>query len=280
MFFYLSKIAWFVIQPLVAVFVLFGLGLLCRALRLRRTSMVLRTAGGLLLLVAVLTPAGPLMTSVLENRFPRPELPADVAGIVVLGGSFDTLVAKSRGEPELNEAADRITTAMTLALRYPKARLVFSGGISTILEDDSPETDSARQIFRSLGLAQDRLILEDKARNTAENAAYVKALVDPKPGETWLLVTSAFHMPRSVGCFRVVGFDVVPYPVDYRTVSGPGLYRPSSTVTRNVEKLNLAAREYIGLFAYWVTGRTDALFPAPAPASSALSSGEDAAPSL
>lgn len=280
MFFFLSKIAWFVFQPLVAIIVLFGLGLLCRAVRLRRLSIALQAFAGAFLVVAVLTPAGAVMTAVLENRFPRPELPAEVAGVIVLGGSFDTLVAKSRGEAELNEAADRITAGVALARRYPDAKLVFTGGISTILEDDSREADSALAVFRSLGLPESRLVLESRARNTAENAAYVKALVRPKPGEVWLLVTSAFHMPRSVGCFRVAGFDVLPFPVDYRTVVGPGLYRPSSAVTRNVEKLSLAAREYVGLVAYRLTGRIDALFPAPQPGSSASSRPAPAAPSL
>lgn len=280
MFFLLSKIAWFALQPLVFITLLFGLGILCRALRYRRTAAFIRGTAFLLLIVAVLTPLGALMTGALENRFPRPALPARVAGIVVLGGSFDTLVAASRGEVELNEAADRITAGMALAGRYPDAKVIFTGGISSILSDDSSEADSARQIFRSLGLPQDRLVLEGKARNTAENAVYVKALAAPKPGETWLLVTSAFHMPRSVGCFRAVGFDVVPYPVDYRTVLGPGLLRPSSTVTRNVEKLDLATREYVGLLAYWLTGRIDALFPAPGPSSSAASSAPGGAPIL
>lgn len=263
MFFYVSKIAWFILQPLVAIVILFALGLVWRWLGFRRTSIVFTVLAGLLLVVSALTPAGLLMTAVLENRFPRPELPDDVAGIVVLGGSFDTRVAKSRGEPELNEAGDRVTEAVALARRYPQAKVIFSGGLAAIFEDDVPEVESAEAFFTALGLSGDRVILEGKARNTAENAVFSKELADPQPGEVWLLVTSASHMPRSVGCFRVAGFDVLPYPVDYRTPLGPALYRPSSATTRNLEKVHFAIREYIGLVAYRLTGRTDAFLPGP-----------------
>ncbi|MBC8131226.1 MAG: YdcF family protein [Rhizobiaceae bacterium] len=284
MFFYVSKIAWFVLQPLVAITLLLCLGLVLSLIGFRRAGILSSVLGGLLLAVCALTPAGLVMTAALENRFPRPELPAKVDGIVVLGGSFDTRVAKSRGEPELNEAADRMTEAMALARRYPQAKVLFSGGLAAILEDDVPEVDSARDFFAAQGLAPDRLLLEGEARNTAENAEYARVLADPQPGETWLLVTSASHMPRSVGCFRVAGFDVLPYPTDYRTPLGASLYRPSSATTRNLEKVHFATREYIGLVAYWLTGRTDALFPAPSapssPAVDAATSIGAAAPSL
>lgn len=203
------------------------------------------------------------MTAYLENRFPQPELPDRIAGIVVLGGAFDTRVARTRGEPELNEAGDRVTAALALAHRYPQAKVLFSGGVAAVLEDDIPETDAASAFFTAQGLDPARLLLDGRARDTYENAVYSKALADPKPSETWLLVTSASHMPRAVGCFRVAGFDVTPYPVDYRTPSGTAVWRPSSTTTRNLEKVHFAIREYLGLVAYYLTGRTDAFIPAP-----------------
>lgn len=203
------------------------------------------------------------MTAVLEDRFPRPALPDRVDGIIVLGGMFDTRVARTRGVPELNEAADRVTTARALAFRYPQARILFSGGVAAVLEEDIPETDVAEAFFAALELDPDRLLLDHRARDTFENAVYARELAQPQPGETWLLITSASHMPRAVGCFRVAGFDVVAYPVDYRTPSGPALWRPSTATTRNLEKVHFAIREYVGLLAYYLAGRTDALFPAP-----------------
>jgi len=247
----------------VAILLLGALGLLAGRLRYRRTAVTLYSLAAIALAISSLTPAGLAMTAFLENRFPRSELPAQVAGIVVLGGAFDTRVARTRGVPELNEAADRVTAALALARKYPDAKVLFSGGVAAVFEDDIPETEAANDLFLSLGLASERLLLDSRARDTFENALYTKQLAQPKPGETWLLVTSAYHMPRAVGSFRVAEFSVLPYPVDYRTPSGTALWRPSSATTRNLEKVHFAIREYLGLLAYRLAGRTDALIPGP-----------------
>lgn len=263
MFFALSKIGWYLVQPLVVILLILAAGLLFWFLRMPRAGGSLVLVGTIALFVISITPLGLVMMGALENRFPRPELPERIAGIVVLGGSFDTKIARTRGIPELNEAADRVTTALALARRYPEARIVFTGGSAAMFEDDVPESDLARTIFGDLGLDPARLVLEDQARNTVENARFSRDLANPQPGETWLLVTSAYHMPRSVGCFRTVGFDVLPYPTDYQTPGGASLYSPSTATIRNVEKVHFAIREYLGLLAYRLTGKTDALFPAP-----------------
>ncbi|MEX6507479.1 YdcF family protein [Jiella sp. M17.18] len=232
---------------------------------MQRFGTLLLALAGLYLIVCSLTPLGLAMTAALENRFPQPVLPDKVAGIVVLGGSFDTRVSRTRHAPEVNEAADRVTAAMALARQYPEAKVLFSGGDASVFARDIPETQVARAFFLSLGLDPQRLILDGRSRDTYENARYSKQLADPKPGETWLLVTSAYHMPRAVGCFRKVGFAVVPVPVDYRTPAGADLWRPSNDTTRNLEKVHFALREYLGLLAYWIAGRTSALFPGPNP---------------
>jgi uncharacterized SAM-binding protein YcdF (DUF218 family) len=105
--------------------------------------------------------------------------------------------------------------------------------------------------------------LENKSRNTAENAEFSKELARPRPGETWLLVTSAYHMPRSVGLFRKVGFPVVPWPSDYRTSGreGVGFFRDNEVDA--LQNTTLALREWIGLIAYWLSGRIDSILPGP-----------------
>lgn len=263
MFFAVSKIGWYLVQPLVVVLLLIGAGLVFWLFKMPRSGTALVMIGFVATLVMSVTPLGVVMMSVLENRFPKPTLPERIAGIVVLGGSFDTKIARTRHVPELNEAADRITTALVLARRFPEARVVFTGGSASMLEEDIAETDIAREILPDLGLDPARLELEDNARNTVENAVFSKAIAKPKVGETWLLITSAYHMPRSVGCFRAAGFDVVPYPTDYQTPGGSAAYSPSTATIRNVEKVHFAIREYLGLAAYRLTGKTDSLFPGP-----------------
>ncbi|KAA0970510.1 YdcF family protein [Aureimonas fodinaquatilis] len=263
MFFVLSKIFWYLVQPLVVVLLALAVAFVLLLLGKQRLAATFLGGGLALLAVLSLTPLGLLMMSPLENRFPQPELPDNIAGIIVLGGALDTRVASTRSEPELNDAADRITAGVTLARLYPEARLIFSGGSAELLTTDIAESVVAGQLFADLGLEGERLILEDQSRDTFENARFTKALAKPEKGDVWVLVTSAYHMPRSVGSFRQAGFDVLPYPVDYRTPSGPKVWQPSSASIRNVEKVHFSIREYIGLAAYWLTGRTNALFPAP-----------------
>jgi uncharacterized SAM-binding protein YcdF (DUF218 family) len=180
----------------------------------------------------------------LEDRFPRPDLTAPVDGIIVLGGSVDTLVSKGRGVSALNEAGERLTKGAALAKRFPDARLVFS---CEILYDGMTEAAGAKQFFARFGLAPERLILQDRSRNTVENAAFTRKLVDPQPGERWLLVTSAFHMPRAVG------FEVIPWPVDYRTSGGDEIWRFFPRASEGLRRVDLAAKEWAGLLAYYIT---------------------------
>ncbi|ALN73249.1 YdcF family protein [Aureimonas sp. AU20] len=271
MFFALSKLGWYLVQPLVGILLISAVGFLCLLLKLPRTGLGLLGFAFLVLAIISLSPLGLLMLAPLENRFPKPLLPERVAGIVVLGGSFDTRVARTRGEPELNDAADRITTALALSRQFPEAKIVFSGGAAAMFEDDVTESSVAQRLFGDLGLAPERLVLEDRSRNTVENARFSKELADPQSGDTWLLVTSAAHMPRAVGCFRTAGFDVIPYPTDYQTPAGDAIYRPSTATVRNLEKVHFAIREYLGLLAYRLTGKTDALLPAPQPSSGSAS---------
>jgi uncharacterized SAM-binding protein YcdF (DUF218 family) len=151
-----------------------------------------------------------------------------------------------------------------LAKLYPIAGVVFSGVCSNLVYNDAMEADFAGEIFESLGVDKSRLTMERQSRNTQENAEFSKALVAPRDGERWLLVTSAFHMPRSVGLFRKAGFAVEPYPVDWRVGGRGDLVTFSNVAVEGLARTDLAIREWIGLIAYRATGRIDELLPGPA----------------
>jgi uncharacterized SAM-binding protein YcdF (DUF218 family) len=163
----------------------------------------------------------------------------------------------------MNSGGDRFVEALLLAQHYPSAKILISGGVSTIFLGDEGDADTAVRFFSAFGIPRDRLTLENQSRNTAENAAFSKQLVKPTPGETWLLVTSGFHMPRAVGLFRKVGFPVIPWPTDYRTSGAEGIGLFQDNPTDSLETTTMAVREWIGLFAYRLSGRIDTLFPAP-----------------
>lgn len=265
MFFYLSKILWFFAAPSNLMVVATGLALLALYFGFRRISR------GLLWMVVIfavffgLGPGGQILLSPLENRFPQ--LPADFpapTGFIVLGGGVDEVVSTARGSAELSEAGTRMTASAALAYRYPNARIVFTGGSGRILGGDVSEADVARRIYTSLGIAPERMTFEEESRNTWENAVFTRDLIKPKPGEVWVLVTSAYHMPRSMGLFRKAGFPVVPAPVDYATRgTWYDFIRPSAETSLGLRRTDRAVREYIGLVAYYLSGKSDALFPAP-----------------
>src|SRR5262245_4443320 len=264
MFFVLAKILGFFALPSNILIVLGLVGAVLMATRFARVGRVLAVTSLVLLAVMGLTPLGNILILPLEQRFP----PFDHAGrapdgIVVLGGAFDAPVSHGRGEVALTDAADRMTAVAELARRYPAARIVFSGGSGRLLLDSAKESDLAKRLFASFGIAPERLAFEDQSRDTQENAEFSRLIARPKPGELWLLVTSAYHMPRAIGCFRRAGFAVEAYPADWRTRGTDDVARPFGSLADGLKRTDTAVREWFGLVTYWLTGRTSELFPGP-----------------
>ncbi len=268
MFFPLSKILWFFASPsnLTTTFAFVGLVLLFT--RYWRAGRAMTAIGLFGLLLFGLTPLPNLLVRGLEDRFPAVENDSrPVDGIIVLGGA----IFMTRDAVKLNDAGARMTEAMALATRFPDAKIVFTGGSDSLMPRYT-EAWAARILFRSLGLADQRVIYEDQSRNTRENALFTQALVSPKPGERWLLVTSAFHMARAVGCFRAVGLDVVAYPVDFQSEgTAEDYWRLPRSWSAGLRTMDLAVKEWVGLIIYRLVGYTDALLPAPGNAGQAKS---------
>ncbi|MEO1199113.1 MAG: YdcF family protein [Pseudomonadota bacterium] len=263
MFFYLARIGGFLVQPTNALVLLLCVGVVLLLFGVMRARwLIVVAAFGLA--IAGFSPLGQILIQPLEDRFPQAQEDAPAPdGIIMLGGAFTTIVSAGRGTVELNEAAERLTSFVALARRYPDARLVVTGGSAQILYDDVTETEAAIALLADLGIDPGRLELEDRARNTYENALYTRDLVRPAPDERWLVVTSAFHIPRAVGCFRAVGFEVDAFPVDYRTRGRADRSRPFYSASEGLKRTDRATREWIGLAVYWLTGRTNAFLPAP-----------------
>ncbi len=259
-----SKLLWVLAQPgnLLLVILLAGIAIGWSAHPRRRAWGRRLATSSLLVLVAVaVLPLGEWALRPLEERFSLPTLPEHVDGIVVLGGSVDQVVTAARGIPVLTEQSERLVEFVHLARRYPGARLVATGGSGQLDEQALKEAPVVEETLRRLGIDTDRVLFEDQSRNTYENAILSKRLVDPQPGETWVLVTTAFHQPRAVGIFRAAGWPVIPYPVDYRTRPGYRIGRPA--LGSNLDRLETAAREWVGLVAYRLMGRTESLLPGP-----------------
>ena len=236
-----------------------AVGLLLRRWWAGRALLWLGVAG---LFACLVLPVDVWAIRPLEDLFPQvTDDPPHLDGIIVLGGSIDDLTSLDRGTPVITAAANRLTTFLILAKRYPTAKLVFTGGSGRVEQGVSTEARFARILLQDLGLPPDRVVFEDRSRTTFENAEFSKALVQPKPGETWALVTSASHMPRSVGVFRAVGWPVLPWPAGYLSRDHFTALAPS--LGGKLATLDLAAHEWEGLLAYWLMGKTASLLPTP-----------------
>jgi uncharacterized SAM-binding protein YcdF (DUF218 family) len=263
MFFILSKTVAFLLLPSNILIVLGLLGVALSATRWRRAGLALAVASLLLLAALGFSPLGGMLANKLESRFP-PWDPARGApdGIVVLGGGIASTLSNEYDDPVLNGDGGRITAIAKLARAYPNARIVYSNGDASLFPTGQTDAKYLYLLLDSFGVPRERVTMETRSRNTFENAVFSKELVQPKPGERWLLVTSAQHMPRAVGCFRVAGFDVEAYPVAWRT-RPRGRVTLGGTLSGGLNTLDLATHEWIGLIAYRLTGRTGELLPAP-----------------
>jgi uncharacterized SAM-binding protein YcdF (DUF218 family) len=252
-FFVLSKLLAFFTFPSNLAILIGILGLLLLPTRFARAGRRLAFLSLIVLAILGFSPVGNALIIPLENRFPPWNAtrsgPAD--GIIVLGGAIDG--SRRSNEIMLNEAAERLTVVPEMARRYPNVRILLSG----------TEAAFGARLLERLGIAKDRITLEDRSRDTMENAVFSKAIVQPKPGERWLLVTSAYHMPRAIGAFRKAGFPIEAYPVDWRTRGAEDTLRPFATMSDGLQRTDTAFHEWIGLAVYWLTGRSSQLFPAP-----------------
>jgi uncharacterized SAM-binding protein YcdF (DUF218 family) len=263
MFFIVSKTLWFLAQPVSLIALLLALGLILGAFRCRILSGLAIVTALVILGICSYTTLGYVALSPLEARFARPAPPAQVTGIIVLGGGMDADINAIRKGYELDRSGDRFVEALRLAQLYPAAKILISGGGGVFAPGSDTEAAAGQRFFLDFGIDPNRILQEGASRNTEENAQLTRDLLNPQPGDTWLLVTSAFHMPRSVGLFRKAGFDVVPWPADYLT---SGAETPSIKLDQPAENLSIATmamREWVGLLAYRLTGKIDDIVPSP-----------------
>lgn len=264
MTFVASKVLWFLVEPGNALFLLLVVGVALSWTRWRRWGRLLTLWATVAFLAIMVLPLGALLALPLESRFWSGQAEPDrVDGIVLLGGASSLKATAAWGRVSLNDNAERITEFVALARRHPEARLIFTGGSGSLQPGALREADVVEQVMHDIGFDVGRVTFERAARNKYENARNSLPLANPAAGEVWLLVTSAQHMPRAVGCFRQVGWDVVPHATDYR-LDRHKPYGIGLKFAGKLNRFNAVFREWLGLIAYRVLGRTNALLPGPA----------------
>lgn len=255
-FYWVSKLIWALVAPDHLLLIL--LTIACGLFWVGYQQFALHVFSALLVIfwLIALFPVGSWLLYPLEAKFPaNPPLPDRLDGIIMLAGAEKIDASYVWQQVELKAYSERALAFMRLARQYPDARLVFTGGLGSKLDKQFQEADVAAQLFEEQGLEVGAIQFERHSRNTYENALLSKALVKPKKGEKWLLITSASHMPRAVGVFCRVGWPVIPYPVDHWTVPSR-LTSIGFAFGENLEQLTYAVREWLGLSAYYLTGKT------------------------
>lgn len=253
--FVLAKLLDFVTQPLAWVLLLLLLGLLLQK-RWQRSGRALLWSALAVLLLQGWEPLPDAVLRRLEQQHPAPAQPdlSRYAGVIVLGGATEaSYVWEGHTQPALNHAAERLTAALPLMQQAPQLRLLYTGGVGGLRGEGLTEAERARRFYLGLGLPPERLLLEDAARTTYENAVLSAALPGVDPTRPWLLLTSAWHMPRSMAVFEKAGWNVTPWPADYRA----GLATPWNeySLAQGAAKWHTALHELLGLWVYRLTGR-------------------------
>lgn len=253
--FVLAKLLDFVTQPLAWVVLLLLLGLLLQK-RWQGTSRILIGSALTVLLLQGWEPLPDVVLRQLERQHPAPAQPdlSRYAGVIVLGGATEaSYVWEGHAQPALNHAAERLTAALPLMQQAPQLRLLYTGGVGGLRGEGLTEAERARRFYVGLGLPAERLILEDAARTTYENAVLSAALPGVDKTRPWLLLTSAWHMPRAMATFEKAGWNVTPWPADYRA----GLATPWTeySLAQGATKWHTALHELLGFWVYRLTGR-------------------------
>ncbi len=263
MFFTVSKVFFFFAQPSSLIVFLIAAGGAAWLVGLRRTGRWLAGIGVALFLLPTATPLGMLFLSEIENRFPRPaaDVPAP-EGIVLLGGFTNARMLEARGVIGLGDGTPGVFEVAELAKRWPGVPIVLAGGSNGLISQSAAsEAELMKRLLVALGVAPERLVLEDASRTTWENAIYSRDLVKPRPGARWELVTTAFHMPRAMAAFRAAGWTgIVARPSAYMTDEHVGLRPP---MLWGLIAVDVAVKEWLGIVGYRLTGRAKELLPRP-----------------
>ena len=261
--FIVGKIGWALVQPGNLLLLSLVAGVLLFLFYRGRRGKIWVALSALGFLGLAVLPIGPAMLLALEERFPRPAaLPEKIDGILVLGGAVDPALSLTYGETVFSGSVARVLAGIALARQHPEAELALVGGEGGFVTVGFAEARATYGFVVNEGIAPARIVLEERSRSTHENAIYTKKMMRPKPGEVWVLVTSAYHMPRAVASLRAVDWPVIPYPVDYKVDPRTGL-RANFNLLDGLGTTTLAGKEWVGLLGYWSMGWTQELFPAP-----------------
>lgn len=208
----------------------------------------------------IITPLPEWGMTLLENRFSEvQQLPKDVKGVIIIGGIVDRKISQVRGEPSFNMFGARMVPLLKLMETRPELTYMIMGGGKPYIEGYQ-EADILMRHLDYIKPKLGKLLFDNISSTTVESAQVSYNMIKPKRGEKWLLLTSAYHMPRAVGVFKNAGWDIIPYPVDFRT-SGKYEWRINLSLWWGFMMWSIFAYELMMNLTSYMNGESYAFLP-------------------
>ena len=256
MSFYLSKVLWLIINPFnILIFFLF-LTILFSFFKKNKLKNFSFSFFLIFLICFGILPLGEYLIYKLEKNYHNSIiLPDEVDGILILGGATNPFLSHEHNQIILNGSVERLLESMTLIKKYKDAKVIFSSGSGSIKNPTMDHASIAKKFFMKIGLDTDKIIFENKSRNTYENIFFSKEIAKPTKNEKWIVITSAFHMNRAIFIGEKNNWTLTPYAVDF-TQPKKFTFIPNLDVLSNLGQMQHGSHEWIGLIAYFLMGRT------------------------
>ena len=262
MFFYLSKIFWIFFNPINILVILLIIGIFFQLIN-KKIYKKIYLINLILFILIVFLPTGTYMLWKLESKYPKPKIMNNkIDGILILGAGIDEFKTYQHQQVILNDRIERITESAKLIKKFPNAKIIFSGGNGTFSKPKIEASELAKNFYKQMGVKTDKIIFENKSRNTYENLVFSKSFINNTKEEKWLLVTSAYHMKRAISVAKKLNLDFIPYPVDFMLNKNFNwkFWYHKIYFLNNMKDFQLASHEYIGLFAYYLTKKSNIMY--------------------
>jgi uncharacterized SAM-binding protein YcdF (DUF218 family) len=258
--YFISKFIWHLLTPLNFLIILIIFGFFLKILNKRMLSKIFFSFSFFFFIIVGVFPLGNFLLFKLEQNYQTlSTIPNDIDGILILGGPSSNSLTRQHDQVSFNEAGERLTEAIKIIRNFSPNKIIFSGGSYGQTFENS-HAYVAKKFFSEIGIDVNNFYFEYQSRNTYENILFSKKIANPVKDEKWLIITSSFHMKRTIQVAEKLEWDLIPYPVDFRT----GKYfsfKPSFVnFLENFNAYNLAAHEFVGLFSYYILGRTNKFY--------------------
>ena len=260
MTFLLSKILWILFAPFNLILLLIILASIFSFFKFILCSRIFYLTALLFFLTTGIIPSGAFLMYQLERDFyNQVSLPKTIDGILILSGATNPYLTKVHNQVSINSNGERLIESIILIKEYPKAKVIFSGGSGFILDYEFTHSEAAKIFYQNLGIDLNRINFEDQSRNTYENILFSKNIANPKVDENWVLVTSAFHLKRSINISEKISWNLIPYPTDFNQPIKFN-WKFDYNLLNNLVFFRNASHEWLGIIVYYFLGRTSKIF--------------------